>query len=386
MLSNYHKHTLWILCCTALSLQSCFKSEPLNVECDIEQAYVSLADPSSMFFQLSDTLVNVPSDRTTITFDVRMSADLTNVAPQFVLTPGATIEPANGSAHDFSAGPVTYTVTSENKEYQRTYTVSFKPYLQHTSEVVNYSFEDYELDPSSEKYYIWLSYNSQGEEVHLWATANPGFQLARGSAKPDEYPTVPCEGINGMGVLMETRSTGAFGEMVKRPLAAGNFFIGEFDIAKALTETMKATRFGFPFSMKPLKFSGYYKYFPGPVFTDSDGQVEEGVQDAGTIYCVFYRNHDDAGNAIVLFGNTVQTSPYVVGLGRLDIRTKVDDWTKFEIEINYTEEIDYELLDNNGYSMAIVCSSSQDGDVYRGAIGSQLYVDEFKIECERIED
>lgn len=386
MLSKSLRHTLWILPLTAfLSLQSCFKSEPLNAECDIEQAYVSLSDPTEMFFNITDTLVNVPSDRTTITFEVRMSADLTNVAPHFVLTPGATITPANGSAHDFSAGPVEYTVTSENHQYSRTYTVNFKPRLQYTSEIVDYSFEDYQLD-SSGKYYEWISYDAEGNPIHLWATANPGFQLARGSATPDEYPTVPCDGLVGKGVLMETRSTGAFGEMVKRPLAAGNFFIGEFDISKALTETMKATRFGFPFTMKPLILSGYYRYTPGEVFTNSNGEVEEGVQDQGTIYCVMYRNHDDDGNAIVLYGNTVQTSPYVVGLGRIDIRTAHPDWTYFEINIDYSAEVDYELLDNNGYSMSIVCSSSQDGDVYRGAVGSQLYIDEFKLQCERIED
>ncbi len=384
-MSLHLRYTSLALVCLALAMQSCFKSEPLNAECDIEKAYVSLSDPSEMFFNLSDTLVTVPSDRTTITFDVRWSADLTNVAPLFVLTPGATITPANGSAHDFSQGPVSYTVTSEDGSWHRTYTVSFKPQVLYTSESITYSFEDYELDANG-KYYEWLSYDYAGEPVHLWATANPGFQLAKGSAAPDQYPTVPCEGIDGMGVLLETRSTGAFGEMVKRPLAAGNLFIGSFDISKALTETMKATCFGDPFQMKPLIMSGYYKYIPGEVYTDKNGNVVEGAKDSGTIYIVMYRNHDDDGNAVVLYGDNVQTSPLLVAKARMVISSKQENWTPFELELEYYDDIDVDLLESKGYSMSVVASSSVDGDLYSGAVGSQLYIDEFKIECERIED
>ena len=32
------------------SLTSCFKDEPLNAECDIEQAYVHADDPTEIFF------------------------------------------------------------------------------------------------------------------------------------------------------------------------------------------------------------------------------------------------------------------------------------------------------------------------------------------------
>jgi hypothetical protein len=41
--------------------------------------------------------------------------DLTALKLSFTLPAGATISPANGSAQDFSKGPVTYTVTAENK-------------------------------------------------------------------------------------------------------------------------------------------------------------------------------------------------------------------------------------------------------------------------------
>ena len=111
------------------TLTSCFKDEPLNAECDIEQAYIHVDDPLEMFFQKSDTLISVLSTAEDINFVVRKSTDLTSLAPQFRLTPGATIYPDNGSEQDFSNGPIEYTVTSEDKQYRRTYRINFMNYL-----------------------------------------------------------------------------------------------------------------------------------------------------------------------------------------------------------------------------------------------------------------
>lgn len=378
------KVSLTIILISTLTLSSCFKDEPLNAECDIETAAVHVSDVASMFFNATDTIVKVPSDNTDIVFEVRHGADLSALSPTFTITEGATIEPASGTTHNFSTSPVNYTVTSEDGQWHRTYSVSFKPITRATSEEMAYDFENYALD-SEGKYYCWTDIDSTGAALNNWATANSAFKLAKGSAKPDEYPTIPIEGIDGMGVALVTRSTGNFGSMVKRPLAAGNLFIGTFDISKALTETMKATRFGLPFDMKPITFSGYYKYEPGPTFTDSDSKVVEGRTDVGTIYSVVYRNHDAEGNPIVLYGDDVQTSPNLVALARIDITSRVDEWTPFSIDYEYYEEIDPELLLSRGYSMAIVCSSSTDGNLYMGAVGSTLSVDKFRIKCESLE-
>ena len=47
--------------CLSTTLTSCFKDEPLNAECDIEQAYIHVDNPEAMFFSKNDTLVNVLS-------------------------------------------------------------------------------------------------------------------------------------------------------------------------------------------------------------------------------------------------------------------------------------------------------------------------------------
>lgn len=377
-----NKKIVIILSALSLSLTSCFKDEAPNAECDIEAAYVHTDNWEATFFNASDTLINVASDKSDIVFEVRRQADLSQMAPQFRLTEGATITPENGSVHDFSQGAVTYTVTSADKNWTRSYNVSFKSVTRTVNDTVCYDFENYQLS-SDGKYYCWTDLDEDGNALNNWATANPAFKLAKGSAQPDEYPTIPTEGIEGMGVALVTRSTGAFGALVERPLAAGNFFIGTFDISKALTETLKATRFGLPFDLKPLTFTGYYRYQPGPVFTDGKLNEVADRTDAGTIYAVFYRNHDDQGNAVVLYGDDVQTSPQLVAMARIDITEAQTEWTPFELEFEYYQEVDYTLLEARGYSLAIVCSSSADGNVYMGAVDSRLEIDKFRINCEK---
>ena len=57
------------------TLTSCFKDEPLNAECDIEQAYIHVDNPLGMFYQQSDTLINVLSTAEDINFVVRKTTD-----------------------------------------------------------------------------------------------------------------------------------------------------------------------------------------------------------------------------------------------------------------------------------------------------------------------
>ena len=52
----------------SISLTSCFKDEPENAECDIEQAYITTDDYKTMFFYASDAQVDVPSDDKEIHF------------------------------------------------------------------------------------------------------------------------------------------------------------------------------------------------------------------------------------------------------------------------------------------------------------------------------
>ena len=69
---------------------------------------------------------NISSTETSITFIVRSMAMVpTEIPVNFKITDKASIEPASGSLQDFTKGPVTYTVTSEDRQWNRTYKVAF---------------------------------------------------------------------------------------------------------------------------------------------------------------------------------------------------------------------------------------------------------------------
>ena len=375
-----------------LSLTSCFKDEPLNAECDIEQAYIHPGPLLKLWFaNAADTLVNVQSDQDKIEFTMRPFAILSRQAPMFQLTPGATIQPESGSVHDFTKGPVTYVVTSEDKQWTRTYQVSIKKGQTAMSNEFEFEFENAYLNKG---YYNWKE-NWNGEELDIWATGNPGFKISNSSAKPEEYPSVMIEdGYQGKGVKLTTQRTSKLADMVKKPIAAGNLFIGQFDATDALRDAMKATKFGRPFSFssKPLKLEGWYKYQAGEKFTDKE-MKELDRKDYGTIYAVLYENIDEKGNQVVLYGDNVQSSKQIVALALVgethDDNGKVaigntPEWHHFSVDFDYQsygKTIDPLKLKNGGYSLAIVCSSSSDGANFLGAVGSTLWVDSFKLIC-----
>lgn len=365
----------------SMLLTGCIKDEPLNAECDITDAYVSVSNPEEMFFHASDTLVHISSEESTIQFNVRRTADLTQLSPRFNITEGASISPANGSTHDFSKGPVSYTVTSQDKQWTRRYEVYFQPVTMTVTDTVKYDFEHFALDSKYQKFYEWFE-ESDGIVKRLWATGNGGFFLANSSKAPEDYPTVPVyNGYEGNCVKLITLDTGPLGRSTGRPIAAGNLFLGYFNTELALRDALHATEMGVPFIRQPNKLTGYYRFQPGPEYKNKAQQVLENYTDSADVYAVLYRNHDEAGRPVVLYGDNVLTSPLIVSKARVKYLKPTSEWTFFEENFVQLGEIDEELLNNRGYNLAVVFSSSINGANFEGAIGSTLYIDKVRVIC-----
>lgn len=381
---NHNIVAIVALAALAITTTSCFKDEPLNAECDIEKAWIHADNLNEMFYSATDTLVTVFSTDTKIVFTMRDDADITAIAPQFTITDGATITPANGSVQDFSKGPVTYTVTSQDGKWSRHYTVECNRLARFTTEVWNFDFEHFELDPLYHQFYVWHNTLPDGSLGDDWATGNLGFRLSKSFAKANEFPTVVLEqGYDGHGVLLTTRDTGPLGMSRDMPIASGNMFLGKFNVAMALRETLKATEFGIPFEQKPVRLSGYYQYHPGDMFIDKNFNEIPGRIDAGDIYSVLYLNHDEEGNPTVLYGDNVLSSDLIVAVARVnDIKETNGEWIYFDVEFEYKSDIDIDLLASRGYNLTLVFSSSIKGASFEGAIGSQLKVDKVRLTCE----
>lgn len=367
--------------CAALA--SCMKDEPLNAECDIEQVILHTPNVDEVFFSPTDSVKHLLYTDDAVTFNVRRNAPVEGITLEFKITEGATIERLTEGTGFEADVPVHYRVTSQDGQWHRDYAITVSPEPVHVvSSVIAYDFENFELEPKQGKYYIWHNERLDGTFGNDWATGNPGFKLSMPSAAPENYPTSPIDGMDGKALKLVTRDTGPFGAMAKMRLAAGNFFLGEFDVSQALSNAMTATRFGIPFNLKPVRFTGYYQYQPGPKFQDKAGKEVPGRVDEGSVYAVFYRNHDAEGNPVRLMGDNVLTSPLIVGIAKVKQLPATNVWTPFDVEFEYDSDIDMQLLANKGYNLAVVFSSSADGAIFEGAIGSCLLIDKVRLYCQ----
>lgn len=381
------------LCLFAASFSSCIKDELANSEADITKCIVT--KDSSILLWKADTIMNIgySSQWNYIRIQVKSGSNVGFRSPEFEISPGATISPASGSEHDFSPGnEVIYTVTSQDKKWSRKYIVSYEDNITYPKINPVFNFEIYGLnvdnDPAKSNKFLRIGERDSVNFIYYWASGNPGFQRARPSVGPYEYPTITyAEGRTGRCAKLETLSTGSLGGMIGMPKAAGNLFLGTFDVDLAFKMKHKeATRFGTPFARIPQNFSGWYQYKAGDILTDRNGNIIEGGRDMFDIYAVFYENTDDNGDPYMLDGTNVRVlpNPYIVAMTTFppEDRRETDSWTEFSLPFEFFKEVDQARLLRNGYNLAIVCSASVDGADFTGALGSILLIDDFKITCE----
>ncbi len=148
---------------------------------------------------------------------------------------------------------------------------------------------------------------------------------------------------------------------------------------------MEATRFGLPFGKKPLTIKGYYKYTAGPVFTNGQSEEIPGRRAEGQIYAVFYETDEtvkylDGTNIGVKPGGAWH--PNILGRAELTPLEETEEWRYFEIPFVYVRAVDPEKLKAYKYNFTLVCSSSKGGDLFEGAVGSRLCIDEVEVVCE----
>lgn len=356
-----------------LAVTSCIQNEALNVEAAIDGC--SGSDIQQCLIDPNEFTVQLYASR---------AADPSKININFNLPAGASIVPVQRFTEDGintynfkDENPRLFKVTSEDGAFSAIYTIR----LWQTEMPFTYDFETLSSD---NPYHKFTEDNpSSGTIIRRLelASGNPGFELTKMAKAPDGYPTVQVNGgvDGGKCVKLETKDTGSFGSMVKMYIAAGNLFIGSFEVGQALSgNAMKATHFGFPFFYYPLRLEGWYKYKAGPTFS-SKGKPVEGRKDECDIYGVLYETDD---NVQFLDGSTSRNSPNIVALARnIKELPETDIWKQFnfKFEPQNGKSIDPDKLGKGIYKLAIVFSSSVDGAKFEGAVGSTLYIDKVTI-------
>lgn len=357
----------------ALVLTSCIRPEAPNAEADI------LSVEIEGITTLSEPVITNNS----VTMRIKPVPDRSALKASFTLTPGATISPEDGTPQDFSS-PVKYTVTSEDGQWSKDYTITLIDDGPMTS---FFNFEEtkrYEVTEGDERYQIFTL--PDGGE---WSSPNPGFMITLGIFPPtkdqvyDPYAYPVCseeQGYVGKCAKMRTLSTGEAGMMFGSPIAAGTLYLGTFGMS---LDPLKSTHFGVPEKRIPLRMSGYYKYSSGDVFTvyhkeEKKQEVIEGKRDLFELYAILFETDEETPS---LDGTNIKDSPNIVLKAHLDDARESDDWVHFDIPFNPQngKTIDPQKLADGKYKFTIVMTSSKDGATFSGAVGSTLLVDEVKV-------
>lgn len=324
----------------------------------------------------------------TITFIVsdEISKDQLNaLVPVFTISEGASVDKESGVAQNFSE-PVKYTVTSEDGIVKMVYTVSI------AGKGKFISFNEWETVKS----------NTSGSKEEFqtlkgtYGTSNPGVMsinemFAEALKEPFEYCVTPVDGKEDKAAQLKTIHTAilaggmdyneAFGGLIPY-VTAGSLFSGIFKTD--MDNPLNSTKFGVPYVGEPVTFTGWYKYVPGEIYYDNTNKIVEGKSDKCSIYAVLYEESlDEDGNNIPLTGNYKDKESYIGTSSRIVMRADLKDgsakseWTEFSIPFESVGDKKYDASKN--YYIAIVCSSSFEGDLYKGAPGSTLTVDNFSV-------
>lgn len=171
-------------------------------------------------------------------------------------------------------------------------------------------------------------------------------------------------------------------------ITAGTLFTGKF--ALAMDTTLKSTKFGLPYRMEPATFKVTYKYTPGTEFykqivvekttdegekeKDNDAELVPGKTDECSVNAYLYEvsSLDETLN-----GTNINTSDKVILKATLPDGNAKADFTTLELPFIPTGNGTYDPA--KMYKIAIVCSSSKDGDKFEGAPESTLYIKHLEV-------
>lgn len=340
-----------------LAFSGCIKDEPPNIEVDILDVVSSQEGVLTVVYHNDavDVYVAPNVDPSELMFDIKVSE-------------GAVIAPDPSEIVGYQT-PRTFSVTSEDGAWTKRYTVRVRLGRMPTS----FSFERW-IQPERMRYMIPVepSPSDPDDYMEIWACGNEAYNFL--TNKNDDYRAFPTQptpdaASGSMALMLVTRLTG----QIDKPIAAGNLYLGQFDAS--LRDPRESTMFGLPFMSRPLRLKGKYKYNSGgkTFFSGSDDKCR--------IYAALYRMNENSRH---LNGYSVKDSPDIVARAEIEdgSSTPGSGYVAFDLPFEYSAPVDETVLAEGGYGLVIVFSSSVKGDVYDGAPGSVLYIDDVEIVCQ----
>ncbi|CDS91665.1 conserved hypothetical protein [Sphingobacterium sp. PM2-P1-29] len=300
-----------------------------------------------------------------------------------MVTSGASILPESGTELDFSV-PQQYIVTSQDGAWSKTYTVSFVVDEGADFYAVFENAQVVDTDNPVGHYHQFFELTAQGQKKFIWETANEGYNILAGTLVGDEKDLVPSfyptsqvtDGYLGKAAKLMTKDTGPLGGMFGSPLAAGNLFVGEFRLT---FPTVNSTRFGIPYNSdtNPIALKGFFKYKAGEKFLNNS-KTSQLTQDTWDGYAILFEKTADL-NKNFLTGTHGFKDARIVSVARIGSKEQIetDKWTAFNVPFSFVDGKTFDPAKE--YMYTIVFSSSIEGDIFNGAVGSTLFIDEVEL-------
>lgn len=214
---------------------------------------------------------------------------------------------------------------------------------------------------------VWCPWNENGER--FWDTGNKGATtLGEANVCPSDY--VP-DGLGGQSAELRTEFKGIAGI---GKLAAGSIFTGSY---KKTDGTNGILDFGRPWTVRPTKLRGYYRYTTGDInYSNKEMEWLKGRPDTCSIYIAV--TDWTAPYEIRTNPNTRQLfdkdADYVIGYGALERGSSMAGYEEFEIIL------DYRSTSRRPSYIMVTCASSKYGDYFTGSTSSVLYVDQLSLD------
>jgi len=275
--------------------------------------------------------------------------------PVVTVSPGASVTPSSGSAVVFDDPEdfVKYTITAEDGLGSEEYMFTIRD-----NQIPNADFENWfeETGMNSQPFLQPGKY----AETSVWATTNMGTSIY------SIYGTTPQQDGDNKMAKIETVETVAI------PIVAGAMYLGTFDLDGAIADPgnpAAAAKLGIPFFQKPSAVQFKYSFESG------DQLIQAVLKDPGNLFGGFdiynLEGTDKFGINAVLEKRTGDMVT-IIAQAEFESDQEIGTMTEMNLELQY-------LSDDDPTHFHISFSPSVDGGMFKGAIGSQLIIDDLKM-------
>ena len=212
---------------------------------------------------------------------------------------------------------------------------------------------------------VWNPWPEGGDQY--WDTGNKG---AATLGQSNSVPTDDTSTGTGLAAKLETKFIG-IGIVGK--LGAGNVFVGQYVRTDGTNGVLDMGR---PFTQRPTKVRGYFKYTTAPISSVSTGlEHMKGQPDTCTVWCALV----DLDAPLEIRTNPKdrqlfeENASYVIAFGRMQTGETVSEYIPFEFELKYnsTSRVPKYLM--------LAASASKYGDYFTGGNGAVMYVDNLEL-------